>query len=71
MTLTPSKKSTLLKHLNRPKGATIDALVKAIGWQPHSVRAAMTGLRKDGHKIERSSDDKGTTVYRIVREDQS
>lgn len=69
MSATPTKKSTLLKLLSRPKGATIDALVKAIGWQPHSIRAALTGLRKDGHKIERSNDDTGITVYRIARED--
>ena len=69
MTATPTKKSILLKLLNRPKGATIDALVKGIGWQPHSVRAALTGLRKEGHEIARTNDAKGITVYRITRKD--
>lgn len=68
MTATPTRKSTLLKLISRPRGATIDALVKAVGWQPHSIRAALTGLRKDGHEIARSNDGKGITVYRLVGE---
>lgn len=70
MTAAPTKKSTLLRLVSHPKGATIDALMKAIGWQPHSVRAALTGLRKDGHKIERSTNNKGSSVYRIIREEE-
>ena len=54
--------------LQRPSGATIDALCKATGWQAHSVRAALTGLRKAGHEVERSEADSktGKPVYRIV-----
>jgi hypothetical protein len=54
--------------LQRPSGATIDALCKATGWQAHSVRAALTGLRKAGHAIERKEADgkNGKPVYRIV-----
>ena len=54
--------------LQRPSGATIDALCKATGWQAHSVRAALTGLRKAGHELERSEADSktGKPVYRIV-----
>jgi len=35
--------------LERPSGATVEALCKTTGWQAHSVRAALTGLRKAGH----------------------
>ena len=54
--------------LSRPSGATIGALCKATGWQAHSVRAALTGLRKAGHEVERGEADSktGKTVYRIV-----
>lgn len=54
--------------LHRPSGATIDALRKATGWQAHSVRAALTGLRKAGHVIERQEAESktGRPVYRIV-----
>ncbi len=69
MTASLTKKSTLLKLISRPKGANIDALTKATGWQAHSVRAGLTGLRKDGHKVERIKNHKGYRAYRIVGED--
>lgn len=69
MTATPTKKSILLKRLTRPQGASIAALVKAVGWQPHSVRAALTGLRKDGYQIERTTDDHGVATYRVGGEE--
>ena len=40
--------------LERQQGARLDAICKATGWQPHSVRAALSGLRKAGHVIERT-----------------
>jgi hypothetical protein len=69
--MTKSKQTKIAKvqaMLQRPSGATIDALCKATGWQAHSVRAALTGLRKAGHAIERSAADSktGKPVYRIV-----
>jgi len=43
-------------------------LQKATDWQAHSIRAALTGLRKKGHEIERSGKDrKGGTVYRMAK----
>ncbi len=61
---TPSGKAgTILELLGRPKGAKINELQKATGWQAHSIRAAITGLRKRGITISRSQDD-GVTVYR-------
>ncbi|MEQ8229331.1 MAG: DUF3489 domain-containing protein [Rhodospirillales bacterium] len=63
-----TKPQTILKLIKRSKGASLGALEKATGWQPHSVRAAMTGLRKAGHTIERSKDAKGVTVYRLTQE---
>ncbi len=60
---TPSGKAgTILGLLSRPKGAKINQLQKATGWQAHSIRAAITGLRKRGIAITRSQDD-GVTVY--------
>lgn len=60
------KLDIILKKLGHNNGATIAALEKATGWQPQSVRAALTGLRKKGHTIERSKDGKGVTVYRVA-----
>ena len=48
----PSSKSSLvLQMLQRPEGATIAQIVTATGWLPHTSRAALTGLKKKGHKI--------------------
>jgi transposase-like protein len=54
--------------LERPSGATVAAICKATGWQAHSVRAALTGLRKAGHIIERRQGDgkASTSIYRIM-----
>ncbi len=62
----PTKNQTILKLIGRSKGTSVAQLQKATGWQPHSVRAALTGLRKDGHRIDRAKDAKGVTVYRVA-----
>lgn len=49
-----SKTVRALALLRRPEGATIVELVAATGWLPHTTRAAMTGLRKKGHAIQRT-----------------
>ncbi len=66
MSAKPTKIETILKLLRRPNGASIAQLQKTAGWQPHSVRAALTGLRKKGHAIERGRDAKGVTRYCIA-----
>ena len=62
----PTKIETILKLLHRPNGASIAQLQKTVGWQPHSLRAALTGLRKKGHVIERDRDAKGVTRYCVA-----
>jgi DNA-binding MarR family transcriptional regulator len=61
----PTKPETILKLISRSMGANIGALEKATGWKPHSVRAALTGLRKKGHLIERRKDTKRGSVYHL------
>ncbi len=61
----PTKQAAILDLLHRAKGASIDDLTSAIGWQAHSVRAALTGLRKRGHDIERSVES-GASRYRLI-----
>lgn len=56
----------VISMLSKKGGATIDALIEATGWLPHTTRAALTGLRKRGFEIERSQDDDAPSVYRIV-----
>ncbi|UAK25270.1 DUF3489 domain-containing protein [Sphingomonas nostoxanthinifaciens] len=48
-----TKTGQVLAMLTRTDGATLDELVAATGWLPHTTRAALSGLRKKGHAITR------------------
>ena len=48
-----SKLAEVIGLLQREDGATIDQLADAMGWLPHTTRAALTGLRKRGFEIDR------------------
>nr|WP_093163057.1 DUF3489 domain-containing protein [Aliiruegeria lutimaris] len=56
--------------LARPQGASLEAICKATGWQPHSARAILSGLRKAGYTVERQAAEKqgAGSVYRITAE---
>ena len=60
-----TKQARLVELLTADSGATISTLTAALGWQPHSVRAAITGLRKRGYRVERQLED-GTSRYHIA-----
>ncbi len=62
---TPTKIATVLTLLARQDGVPIAELMTATGWLPHTIRAAITGLRKKGHSIQRIKRD-GVTCYRIL-----
>ena len=62
----PSKKASILALLERPQGAAISDLTEATGWQVHSVRAALTGLRKEGKELARIKKEGGVTHYRLA-----
>ena len=62
-----SKRAVVIGLLQRGEGATIDDLIAATDWLPHTTRAALSGLRKGGFAIERSKAQRGTaSVYRIA-----
>lgn len=61
----PTKTSGVLDLLRRDEGATLPELIAATDWLPHTTRAALTGLRKRGHTINRGKRD-GVTCYSIV-----
>ena len=46
-----SKIALVTRLLERAEGATLDDLVTATGWLPHTTRAALTGLKKKGKVI--------------------
>ena len=61
-----TKQALVIAMLCAKKGATLNALVDATGWLPHTTRAALTGLRKRGYSIERSREEGSDSIYRIV-----
>ncbi len=63
-----TKQALLIDLLKRKGGATLDEAVAATGWQPHSVRGAISGaLRKKlGLPVESKVVEKRGRVYRIV-----
>jgi hypothetical protein len=52
--------------LRRPKGASIDDLRSATGWQAHSVRGAISGSIKEKLRLTVFSEKRGAVrLYRI------
>jgi hypothetical protein len=63
-----SKQQRMIDMLRRPEGATIAQLGKAFGWQPHTVRGAISGAlkKKLGLKIASEKRAGGERIYRIA-----
>ena len=64
-----TKRAVLIGMLERPDGASVAELGQRLGWLPHTVRAAVTGLRHAGREVTRSKDAEGRSVYRLARPD--
>ncbi|WP_162789139.1 MULTISPECIES: DUF3489 domain-containing protein [Sphingomonas] len=64
-TAKPSKQAKIVAMLVSEAGATLPVLVEATGWQSHTVRASLTGLRKRGYAITSDKVD-GVRTYRAV-----
>ena len=60
-----TKRDQLAAMLFRDEGATLDQMIAATGWLPHTTRAALTGLRKVGYAIDSDKID-GVRTYRAV-----
>ncbi len=64
-----TKRAQLMKLLRRKTGADVPAISEKMGWQQHSTRAALTGLRKAGFELEATKPEKGgPSRYRIAKE---
>ena len=62
-----SKLAVMLELLRRKQGVTIDQLVKATGWQKHSVRGALSGAigKRLAIRVESQAAPTGR-VYRVA-----
>ena len=62
-----SKQSRVIAMLQSPAGATIAAMMKATGWQQHSVRGFLAGVVRKRLKLKLGSKKvDGIRVYRIA-----
>ncbi|MGJ8557103.1 MAG: DUF3489 domain-containing protein [Sulfitobacter geojensis] len=62
-----TKKDQLIKLLGTKTGADIKSLSEKLGWQQHTTRAAMSGLRKAGYEVAREKAVKGgASNFRIL-----
>jgi hypothetical protein len=62
-----SKTAKVLDLLKRPEGASMKELMKATGWQPHSVRGFLSGAirKKMGMTVTSAKADDGERAYSI------
>lgn len=61
-----TKASVVEALLVREGGASLETLCEVTGWQPHTCRAFLTGLRKKGREVIRASDKDGKSIYLIA-----
>jgi hypothetical protein len=64
-----SKQARLIQALKAPHGASIDALTRLTGWQPHTVRGSISGVLRKKLGLTVTSEtptEGGQRVYRIV-----
>lgn len=61
-----SKKEQLIELLRAKGGASAKQISETLAWQPHTVRAALTGLRKANITVEKVPSREGEpSHYRI------
>lgn len=62
-----TKKEQLIKLLGSKSGADIKSLSEKLGWQQHTTRAAMSGLRKAGYEVAGAKPAQGgASKFRIL-----
>src|SRR6516165_7084749 len=67
-----SKQARVIAMLQSPTGTTIGGIMKATGWQQHSVRGFLAGVVRKRLKLKLTSKKiNGNRIYRIASEDST
>jgi hypothetical protein len=62
-----TKKEQLIRLLGTKSGCDIKSLSVKLGWQQHTTRAALSGLRKAGYEVANEKPSNGgVSKYRIL-----
>ena len=61
-----TKAATVEAMLSSEEGTTLEAMCSATGWQSHTCRAFLTGLRKKGREVVRYKYGQGGSIYRMT-----
>lgn len=62
-----TKASLVMSLLGGEGGATLGELCEVTGWLPHTARAFLSGLRKQGKSLDKTKRDDGITAYQLMR----
>jgi len=67
-----SKQARVIAMLQSPTGTTIAAVMKATGWQRHSVRGFLAGVVRKRLELKLASKKvNGNRIYQIASEDST
>ncbi len=63
-----TKAATVRRLLVLEGGATLEEMIAATGWRPHSCRAFMSGVRKSGDAVIKLERTDGITAWHIAEQ---
>jgi hypothetical protein len=69
-TKSQTKSETVKQLLARDRGATLEEMIAATGWKPHSCRAFLSGVRKSGSAVLKLERTDGSSAWRTSAENQ-
>lgn len=63
-----TKSATVNRLLRCAKGATLAEIEKVTSWKPHTCRAFLSGVRKQGIALAKEERADGETAYKVSGE---